>query len=91
MKILRNILWILFPIALIVFYICVQARIMPSFFAINLSLALILCLPITACLVQTLMNKDKNPSSNQFLLKLVVIIYLYIMVFFLFASVPYAQ
>ena len=87
MKILRNILWILFPIAFIIYLLCLFFGVIKTLFVSNLALALILCLPITACLVQTLMNKDKNATKNYFIIKMTVITYLYIMVFFLFASV----
>ncbi len=87
MKIARNILWILFPIAFIIYLFCMFSGIIKSVFIANLLLALILCLPITAMLFQTIMNKDKNPTKNYFIIKMTAITYLYIMVFFLFASI----
>ena len=87
MKILRNILWVLFPIAFVAYLLFLWFGLIKTLFIANLALAIILCLPITACLVQTLMNREKNSSNNQFILKMVLITYLYIMVFFLFISV----
>ena len=87
MKILRNILWILFPIAFIIYLVCLWGGVIKTLFIANLALAIILCLPITACLVQTLMHREKNSSTNHFILKMSIITYLYIMVFFLFTTV----
>ena len=87
MKLARTVLWILFPVAFIIYLFCLFFGFIKTLFIANLSLALILCLPITAMLLQTIMNKDKNPTKYYFVIKMTAITYLYIMVFFLFASV----
>ena len=84
MKKAKLILWILFPLAIAVHVICVYSRIYTSLITANILTALIFLLPITAMLLQTLQNREKNLSKSYFIIKLAVVAYLYAMVLYTF-------
>ena len=86
MKIARNILWVLFPISFVVRWLLVRYNVINTLLVSNISVAIIFAIPVTAALLQTLMNKDKNLSPNYFILKLAVVIYLYVMIGFMFGA-----
>ncbi|MBR2861577.1 MAG: hypothetical protein IKB86_07040 [Clostridia bacterium] len=86
MKLARNILWISFPISIVVGFILSFAGVINSFLAANILAGLIFCLPVTAMLIQTLMNKEKNLSKGYFIIKLAFIAYLYAMIIYMFIS-----
>jgi hypothetical protein len=86
MKIARNILWALFPISFIIRWLLVRYNVINTLLVSNISVAIIFAIPVTAALLQTIMNKKKNLSPNYFILKLAVVIYLYIMIGFMFGA-----
>jgi hypothetical protein len=86
MKIARTILWILFPLSFIIRWLLVRYGIINTILVSNISVAVIFALPVTAALIQTIMNKDKNISPNHYVLKLTVIISLYAMIIFMFCT-----
>ncbi|MBR6766174.1 MAG: hypothetical protein IKM06_06790 [Clostridia bacterium] len=86
MKIARNILWALFPISFIIRWLLVRYNVINTLLVSNISVAIIFAIPVTAALLQTIMNKEKNLSPNYFILKLAVVIYLYIMIGFMFGA-----
>ena len=87
MKKAKLILWLLFPAAIITHVICVYSRVYTSLLTANILTALIFMLPITAMLLQTLQNKDKNLSKGHFIIKLALVFYLYAMILYFFISV----
>ncbi len=87
MKKAKLILWILFPLAIAVHVICVYSRIYTSLITANILTALIFLLPITAMLLQTLQNREKNLSKSYFIIKLAVVAYLYAMVLYFFITI----
>ena len=87
MKKAKLILWILFPLAIVVHVICVYSRIYTSLITANILTALIFLLPITAMLLQTLQNREKNLSKSYFIIKLAVVAYLYAMVLYFFITI----
>ncbi len=86
MKLARNILWGLFPVSIIVAVVLIKSNIVLSLLAVNIIVALIFVFPVTAMLLQTIMNKEKNLSKNYYILKMAGITYLYIMIFFMFIA-----
>ena len=86
MRLARNILWVSFPISIIIGFILSYLGVINSFLAANITAGVIFCLPVTAMLLQTLMNKDKNLSKNYFILKIAFIAYLYVMIIYMFLS-----
>lgn len=87
MKTARNILWILFPVSFIIWYILILTGVINTLLLSNIAVAIIFTIPVTAMLLQTLMNKEKNLSKNYFILKIAFVLYLYLMIIFMFATV----
>lgn len=90
MKILRNILWVLFPIAVITFAVLLYFHIALPAWAVNLYFFITLLLPTTAMLLQTIYNKDKNTDKAYFLIKLVLLITTYAMLLSMFLTTYFA-
>lgn len=86
MKKARNILWVLFPISLIIQLILVYFRVPMSLFTANLIIAIIFSIPVTAMLLQTIYNKDKNLSKNYYIIKLTAVALLYAMIIYMFIN-----
>ncbi|MBP5661899.1 MAG: hypothetical protein J6X30_01935 [Clostridia bacterium] len=84
MKKARLVLWALTPVFLLLNILLVYRKVQMPFWLADLLVALVLLLPVTAMLLRTLQNKDKNLNKNYFILKLVFIILLYTMVLYLF-------
>ncbi len=91
MKTARNILWALFPISIITWYLLLRFGIINNIITSNILVSIIFIIPVTAMLLQTIMNKDKNLSKNYFILKLAFVLYLYLMIIFMFATVLIAN
>ena len=87
MKTARNILWILFPISFVVWYILLVSNVINTLLVSNIVVAIIFTIPVTAMLLQTIMNKDKDLNKNYFLLKMAFVLYLYLMIAFMFGTV----
>ena len=86
MKILRNILWILFPIAILTFALLLYFHIAFAAWAVNLYFFIMLLLPVTAMLLQTLYNKEKNVDKAHFLIKITALICTYVMLLGMFLT-----
>lgn len=86
MKILRNILWALFPIAIITFIVLLYFHIAFPIWAVNLYFFITLLLPTTAMLLQTLYNKNKNTDKAYYLIKLVLLLTTYAMLASMFIT-----
>lgn len=91
MKTARNILWALFPISFILRYVLIQTGVINSLLFSNIAVSIIFIIPITAMLLQTLLNKEKNLSNNHFILKMAFVLGLYLMIIFMFATVLIAN
>ena len=91
MKTARNILWILFPCSFVVWYFLLIWGVINTLLISNIVIALIFTIPVTAMLLQTIMNKEKNLNKNYFLLKLAFVLYLYLMILFMFGTVLISQ
>lgn len=91
MKTARNILWILFPVSFIIWYVLLTSGVIKTLLISNIVVAIIFTIPITAMLLQTIMNKEKNLNKNYFILKLAFVLYLYLMVAFMFGTVLISQ
>ena len=87
MKTARNILWILFPVSIVVWYLLLNSGVINTLLISNIVIAIIFVIPITAMLVQTIMNKDKNLNKNYYILKMAFVLYLYLMIGFMFTTV----
>lgn len=87
MKTARNILWILFPVSIFVWYLLLNSGVINTLLISNIVIAIIFVIPITAMLVQTIMNKDKNLNKNYYILKMAFVLYLYLMIVFMFTTV----
>ena len=86
MKTLRNILWVLFPIAILAFVVLLYFHIAFPAWVVNLYFFITFLLPITAMLLQTLYNKEKNADKAYFLIKLTALICTYVMLFGMFLT-----
>ena len=86
MKTLRNILWVLFPIAILVFVVLLYFHIAFPAWAVNLYFFITLLLPVTAMLLQTLYNKEKNINKAYYLIKLTALISTYVMLLGMFLT-----
>ncbi len=87
MKTARNILWILFPVSFVIWYVLLISGFINTLLISNIVIAIIFTIPVTAMLLQTIMNKEKNLNKNYFLLKLAFVLYLYLMIAFMFVTV----
>ncbi len=86
MKTARLILWIAFPISIIAAFVLAYLGAFTTKLAANIAVSVIFAIPVTAMLLQTLMNKEKNLSKNSFLFKMTFIISLYTMIIFMFVT-----
>ncbi len=91
MKTARNILWILFPVSFVVWYLLLISGVINTLLFSNIVVAIIFTIPVTAMLLQTIMNKEKNLNKNYFILKMAFVLYLYLMIAFMFATVLIAN
>lgn len=91
MKNARNILWILFPVSFVVWYLLLISGVINTLLISNIVIALIFTIPVTAMLLQTIMNKEKNLNKNYFILKMAFVLYLYLMIAFMFGTVLISQ
>ena len=91
MKTARNILWILFPVSFVVWYLLLISGVINTLLISNIVIAIIFAIPVTAMLLQTIMNKEKNLNKNYFILKLAFVLYLYLMIAFMFGTVLISQ
>ena len=91
MKTARNILWILFPVSFVVWYLLLISGIINTLLISNIVIAIIFSIPVTAMLLQTIMNKEKNLNKNYFILKMAFVLYLYLMVAFMFITILISQ
>lgn len=90
MKKARLILWLMLPVAIAVYLVLIlSGGTFPPMLG-NIMVSVIFLIPITAMLLQTIMNKEKNTDNNIFVFKLVFVICLYVMVAFMFASTTMA-
>lgn len=91
MKTARNILWILFPVSFVVWYLLLISGVIKTLLISNIVIAIIFAIPVTAMLLQTIMNKEKNLNKNYFILKMTFVLYLYLMIAFMFGTVFISQ
>lgn len=91
MKTARNILWILFPVSFVVWYLLLISGVINTLLISNIVIAIIFSIPVTAMLLQTIMNKEKNLNKNYFILKMAFVLYLYLMVAFMFITILISQ
>ena len=91
MKTARNILWILFPVSFVVWYLLLNWGVINTLLISNIIIAIIFAIPVTAMLLQTIMNKEKNLNKNYFILKMAFVLYLYLMIAFMFVTVLISQ
>lgn len=91
MKTARNILWILFPVSFVVWYLLLILGVIKTLLISNIVIAIIFAIPVTAMLLQTIMNKEKNLNKNYFILKMTFVLYLYLMIAFMFGTVFISQ
>lgn len=87
MKTAKWILWLLTPIAILTHILFVYFRADTVSIVANILTAVVFLLPITAMLLQTLQNRQKNPSKGHFVIKLAFVLYLYAMILYFFLSV----
>ncbi len=85
MKKARNILWLLFPVMIILQVVLSYAHVIRSFIVADIFVSLVFMLPITAMLLQTIMNREKNLDNSMYIVKLTFVGLLYLMVLFMFA------
>ena len=86
MKTARNILWILTAVAAAAVAALILLNVSITLFWANTALAIVMILPVTAMLLQTLANKEKNAAKEYFILKMACIGYLYMMILFMFMT-----
>ena len=90
MKVLRNILWALFPILILAFVVLLYFHITFPAWVVNLYFFITLLTPITAMLLQTIYNKNKNLDKAHYLIKLTALISAYAMIFAMFLTTHFA-
>ncbi len=84
MKRARNILWLLFPVLIVLQIVLSYAHVIHSLIIANIFVSVIFLLPITAMLLQTIMNREKNLDNTMYIVKLTFVGLLYLMVLFMF-------
>ena len=84
MKTARTILWILFPVSLILLIAATYFRWAITPRVGNYLLMGTLLLPVTAMALQTFENRAKNLSKNYFIIKIAFELYLYLMIVIMF-------
>ncbi len=87
MKTARNILWLLFPVSIVIWYLLLISGVINTLLISNIAIAIIFLIPVTAMLLQTIMNKEKNLNKNYYILKMAFVLYLYLMIGFMFTTV----